>query len=126
MPDAGDILNDDDFLVDVVDTSKECTEQHKKRKCLKSAMDRGKAHSLVHKWTHEKVDKASDEIINKTYSKYKQREITGKGEETAKALRKHAIKLYSKGISRFVKIRAAKKYAKTLRMVHFLKIRWLT
>ena len=68
MADVGDILNDDDFFVDVVDTSKECTEQHKKRKCLKSLMDRGKAHLLGHKWTHEKMNKVSDEIINKTYT----------------------------------------------------------
>ena len=68
MPDVGDILNDDDFFVDVVVTSKECAEQHKKQKCLKSVMDRGKAHLLGHKWTHEKMNKVSDEIINKTYT----------------------------------------------------------
>ena len=55
------------------------------------------------------MDKASDEIINKTYAKYKQRELNEKGEKTAKALGKHAINLYSSGISRFVKIRDVKK-----------------
>ena len=69
------------------------------------------------------MDKASDEAINKTYAEYKQREITGKGEKTGKALGKHVIKLYSKGISRFVKIRDAKNYVKTLRMIHLLKTR---
>ena len=65
MADVGDILNDDDFFGDVVDTPKEGTEQHKKREELKSIIDKGK---LGHKWTHERVDKASDEVINKTYA----------------------------------------------------------
>ena len=55
------------------------------------------------------MTKASDEVINKTYTEYKQCEITQKGEKTAKALGKHVIKLYSKSISQFVKIRDAKK-----------------
>ena len=55
------------------------------------------------------MTKASDEVINKTYTEYKQCEITQKGEKTTKALGKHVIKLYSKSISQFVKIRDAKK-----------------
>ena len=70
------------------------------------------------------MDKASDEAINKTYAEYKQCEIKRKGEKTGKALGKHVIKLYSKGISRFAKIRDAKNYVKILRMIHLLKIRW--
>ena len=42
MADVGDILNDDEFFGDVVDTPKEGTEQHKKRKELKNLIDRGK------------------------------------------------------------------------------------
>ena len=71
------------FFGDIVDTPKEGSEQHKKRECLKGLIDRGK---LGHKWTHERVDKASDEIINKTYAQYKQRQLNEKGEKTAKAL----------------------------------------
>ena len=71
MTDVGDILNDDDFLGDTADIPKEGIEQHKKREELKRAIDKGKAHLLGHKWTPEKVDKASDEIINKTYTEYK-------------------------------------------------------
>ena len=96
MADVGDILNDDDFFVNVVDTPKEGTEQHKKREELKSMIDKGK---LGHKWTHERVDKASDEAINKTFTEYKQRELKKKGEKTGKALGKHVINLYSTGIS---------------------------
>ena len=98
MADVEDIV-DNDFLGNVVDTPKEGIEQHKKRECLKSVIDKGKAHLLGYKWTHERVDKASDEIINKTYAEYKQRELNEKGEKTRKAQGKHVINLYSTGIS---------------------------
>ena len=49
MADVGDILNDNEFFGDVVDTPKEGIEQHKKRECLKSVIDKGKAHLLGHK-----------------------------------------------------------------------------
>ena len=49
---------------------------------------KGKAHLLGHKWTHEKVGKASDETTNKTYAAYKQRELDKKGEENCKSVRK--------------------------------------
>ena len=51
------------------------------------------------------MEKASDEIINKMYAEYKQRELNEKGEKTGKALGKHVINLYSTGISWMVKIR---------------------
>ena len=97
MADVGDILNDD--FDDVVDTPKEGIEQHKKREELKNVIDKGRPHLLGHKWTHGRVDKASDEIINKTNAEYRQRELNEKGEKTGKALGKHVINLYSTGIS---------------------------
>ena len=109
MADVGDILNDDDFFGDVVDTPKEGIEQHKKWEYLKSVIDKGKAHLLGHIWTHERVDKANDEIINRTYAEYKQRELNEKSEKTGKALGKHVINLYSTGISRWLKIKNVKK-----------------
>ena len=109
MASVENILNHDDFFGDIFDTPKEGIEQHKKRECLKSVIDRGKVYLLGGKWTHERVDKTSDEVINKTYAEYKQREITEKGEKTTKALGRHVIKLYSNGISQFVKIRDVKK-----------------
>ena len=93
-------MNDDEFFGDIADTPKEGIEQHKKRECLKNVIDRGKAYLLGSKWTHEKVDKASDETTNKTYAKYRQRELNEKGGKTGKALGKHVINLYSAGISR--------------------------
>ena len=93
MAGVGAILNE--FFSDVVDTPKEGIVQHKKREELKSVIDKGKAHLLGHKWTHGRVDKARDKIINKTYAEYKQRELNEKGEKTVKALGKHVINLYS-------------------------------
>ena len=85
MTDVGDIFNDD-FFGDIVDTPKEDTEQHKKWECLKSVIDKGKRH-LLGKRTHERVDKASDETINKRYAEYKQHELNEKGEKNWKGLR---------------------------------------
>ena len=109
MADVENILNNYDFFGDIVDTPNEGIEQHRKRECLKSVICKNKAHLLGYKWTQEKVDKASDEIINKTYAEYKQRDLNEKGEKTGKALGKHLVNLYSTGISRFVKIRDIKK-----------------
>ena len=106
MADVGDILND--YFGDVVDTPNEGIEQHEKLECLKSAIDKGKAHLLWPKWTHGRVDKVSDEIINKTYAKYKQHELNKRGKKTGKALGKHVINLYSTGISRWLKIKDVK------------------
>ena len=108
MTDVGDIF-DDVFFGDIVDTLKEGIEQHKKWKCLKSVVDRGKTYSLGSKWTHGKVDKVSDKTINKTYVEYKQRELNEKYEKTGKTLEKHAISLYSTGTSQWVKIKDVKK-----------------
>ena len=68
MAGVRDILNGDEFFGDVVETPKEGTEQHEKREELKSIKDKGK---LGYKWTHERVDKASDEVINKAYAEYR-------------------------------------------------------
>ena len=49
MADVGDILNNNEFFGDIVDTPKEGIEQHKKREELESAIDKGKAHLLGHR-----------------------------------------------------------------------------
>ena len=100
MADVGNILNDDDFFGDIVDnTPKEGIEQHKKREELKNVISKGKVYLLGSKWTHEKLDKASDETINKTYAEYKKRELNEKGKKTGKALGKHIVNFYSTRIS---------------------------
>ena len=109
MTDVGDILNNDDLLGDIVDTPKEGIEQHKKREELKSVMDKGKGYLLGSKWTHERVDKASDETINKKYTRYIQCELNEKGEKTRKALGKHVINLYFTSISWWLEVKDVKK-----------------
>ena len=80
MTDVENILNDDDFFGDIVDTPKEGIEQHRKRECLKGALSKGKVLGGKREYTHEKVHKACDETIKKTYAEYKQRELNEKGE----------------------------------------------
>ena len=99
--DVGDIFDDDSFD-DIIDTPK-------KRECLKSVIDKGKGYFLGGKWTHERVEKASDETINKKYAEYKQHELNKKGENIGKTLGKHVINLFSTGISRWLKIKDVKK-----------------
>ena len=53
MADVENILNDDEFFRDTVDTLKEGIEQHRKRECLKSVISKGKAYLLGSKWTQE-------------------------------------------------------------------------
>ena len=55
------------------------------------------------------MDKASDEIINKTYAENKHCELNEKGEKTGKTLGKHVINLYSTRISRWLKIKDVEK-----------------
>ena len=102
MADVENILNDDMFFWDIVDTPKEGIDQHRKRECLKGVIDKGKAYLLRRKWTEEKVYKSSDETISRKYAEYRQRELNKKGEKTGKTLSKHVINLYSSGISRVV------------------------
>ena len=54
---------------------------HQKKACLKGAINKGKVH-LLGKWIHERVDKASDETINKKYAEYIRRELNEKSEKT--------------------------------------------
>ena len=46
MADVENILNDDDFFGDTVDTPKEGIGLHRKRECLKSVIGRGKEYLL--------------------------------------------------------------------------------
>ena len=84
---------------------------------LKECHRQWQAYLLGRKWKKEKVDKASDETINKTYVEYKQREQNEKGEKTGKVLGKHVINLCSTGISWVVKSGMLKSYDRILRMI---------
>ena len=49
-----DILNNDEFFRDTVDTQIEGIGQHRKQECLNSVIGRGKVYLLGSKWTEEK------------------------------------------------------------------------
>ena len=98
------IASAEDVLNDVVDTPGEE---------LKSIIDKGK---LGNKWTHKRVEKASDEIINKTYANTS----SVNWMKRVKKLERHWVSmslLYT--LLEFLdglKSRMLKNYAKTLRM----------
>ena len=76
MADAVKILNNDEFFGDFIDTPKEGIEQHRKREYLKSGRDR----------TQERIDKESDENINRWYVENRQRELNEKENKNWKGL----------------------------------------
>ena len=80
------------FFADTVATPKEGVELHKK-----SALKR------------QRVEKASNKTINKIHAEYKQYELNGKGKIIGKHLGKHVTSIYSKGVSKVVKIIYVKK-----------------
>ena len=53
LTDVGNILDNDDFFEDTIDTPKERVDQHRKQECLKGAISKGKAYLLgrKQKWT---------------------------------------------------------------------------
>ena len=76
MSDVENMINNELFS-DTVDTLEDAVEQHRKRKCPKGAINKGKVYLLDGKkqWTHERVAKANNETTDKTYAEYKQREL---------------------------------------------------
>ena len=107
--DLNGILNNLDSgseVPDEVDTPKAGMEQNTKREALKDVINQGKAHLLPgkKKWSLSRLDKSSDEVIDKLYDDYTQAELQYKAEKTGKAVGKHIVNLYSNGIDRVLKI----------------------
>ena len=111
----------EDLLNDVVDTPEEGIEQHEKREELKNVIDKGK---LGHKWTNKRVDKANDEIINKTYAEYKQRELNEKGKKLERPWVSMSLIYTLLEFLDGLKSKMLRNYEKTLRMTQSLKIKW--
>ena len=63
------MLDIENFIENIVDTSKEPVEESNKRDYLKNLVNQGKASLLDGKtlWTEERLNKASDKTINKLY-----------------------------------------------------------
>ena len=123
MASVGDIFYDD-FLCDVVDTWKEGIEQHKKQECLKGAIDKGKG-DLLGKWAHERVDKASNETINQKYTEYiLSVNLMKKVKKLQKRWASMSLNYILKEFLGLLKLETLKNYAKTLRIIQSLKIKW--
>ena len=67
------------FFANTADTRKEGIEQHRKQECLKSVIRKGKVLVNKKQCIQKRIDKASEETINKTYAKYKQHKLNEKG-----------------------------------------------
>ena len=80
-------------------------------------------------WTQDRIDEASNETINKTYARCKQRKLNKKGGKTGKVLGKHAIGMYFTGISQVVKIRDVKELQQEIQSSKpndpIIKTKWL-
>ena len=95
---------------DTADTTKRSAQQHREPDCLKGAISKEKVLGSKKQMTQEKLDQASNETINKTCVKYKQRELNKKVEKMGRALGKYVISLCLTGISQVVKIGDVKAY----------------
>ena len=95
-----------EFLCVENNNDSEEVSDNNKRDFLIQIINQGKADKLPGKtlWTVAKIRKASDLIIEKLHHEYHQNEAKHKAEKTGKAVSAHAINLYSKGVSRFLKI----------------------
>ena len=65
---------------------KKVFKQHRKRECLKVAINKRKAYFLIDKkqCTHDRLDRAMDKHINKVYGEHKQLELNRNTEKLEK------------------------------------------
>ena len=76
---------------------------------LKGTMNKGKLLGGKKQWIHEKVDKISDEFINKAYTEYSQPELNEKDRKTGKWITNHVINWCSINIFKVIKTKDLKK-----------------
>ena len=81
-------------------------EEPSKQEFLIAQVDMGKADRLSGKtpWTVKRLRKATDLVIEKLHHEYFQADVRHKNEATRKAVGTHVITMYSKGVSRVLRI----------------------
>ena len=81
-------------------------EEGGKREFLIAQVERGKADKLPGKtpWTVKRLRKATEQVIEKLYHEYQQTDARHKAETTGKAVSAHVVNMYSKSVSRVLKI----------------------
>ena len=89
-----------------IDILKQEEEEENGREFLIKVINQGKADLLPEKtpWTVARIKKAPDAVIEKLKNQFVQAEIKHKAENTRKTISKHVVKLYTIGVSRFLKI----------------------
>jgi hypothetical protein len=94
-------------------TEEPCTN---KREFLKGVINQGKAEKLPGKtlWTVKRVEKATNKVIDKLYQEYHQADAKHKAEMTGKAVGTHVVSMYSKGVSRVLKIDSVEQLRKDI------------
>lgn len=111
-------MSDFDKMLCVEDDniSEEVSVSDNKRDFLIQVINQGKADKLPGKtpWTVSRIRKAPDLTIEKLHHEYHQNEAKHKSEKTGKAVSAHAINLYSKGVSRFLKINSVDQLRKDI------------
>ena len=77
-----------------------------KREFLIAQVEQGKADKLPGKtpWTVKRLREATDQVIEKVHHEYHQTDVRHKAETTGKAVSAHVVNMYSKGVSRVLKI----------------------
>ena len=77
-----------------------------KREFLIAQVEQGKADKLPGKtsWTVKRLRKATEQVIEKLHHEYHQADVRHKAETTGKAVSAHVVNMYSKSVSRVIKI----------------------
>ena len=107
--DGENVLSDDDFFADTVDTRKESVEHHRKGECLKDVIDKETLLSGKNQRKHERVSNARKEFTNKTYVNDKHRELNEEVDKMISTIGKHVISLYSTDMFQVIKVSNLKK-----------------
>ena len=96
----------DEMIFTNCSLEEETQEDTSKREFLIAQVERGKADKLPGKtpWTVKRLQKATDQVIEKLYHEYQQTDARHKAETTGKAVSAHVVNMYSKSVSRVLKI----------------------
>ena len=101
---------------DVDQESEEVETSVSKREFLVDIINQGKADKLSGKtpWMVNRIQKATEKVVEKLYHEYHQVDAKHKAEMTGKAVSTHVVSMYSKGVSRVLKIDSVEQLRKDI------------
>jgi len=96
----------DEFLAPLPDHDEQESEEASEREFLVDIINQGKADKLPSKtsWTVNRIRKTTEKVVENLYHEYHQADAKHKAEMTGKAVSAHVASIYSKGVSRVLKI----------------------